>query len=123
MAHFAKLDANNIVLEIHVVDNDKLLDENNVEREEIGVAFLVQWSGGYTNWKQTSYNSNFRKNYAGVGYSYDSERDAFIPLKFYNSWVLNETTYQWEAPVPYPNDDKEYLWDEATTLWVEAVRH
>jgi hypothetical protein len=123
MAHFAKLDANNIVLEVHVVDNDKLLDENNVEREEIGVAFLVQWSGGYTNWKQTSYNSNFRKNYAGVGYSYDSERDAFIPPKFYNSWVLNETTYQWEAPVPYPNDGKEYLWDEATTLWVEAVRH
>jgi hypothetical protein len=123
MAHFAKLDANNIVLEVHVVDNDKLLDENNVEREEIGVAFLVQWSGGYTNWKQTSYNSNFRKNYAGVGYSYDSERDAFIPFKFYNSWVLNETTYQWEAPVPYPNDGKEYLWDEATTLWVEAVRH
>ena len=123
MAHFAKLDANNIVLEVNVVDNDKLLDENNVEREEIGVAFLVQWSGGYTNWKQTSYNSNFRKNYAGVRYSYDSERDAFIPLKFYNSWVLNETTYQWEVPVPYPNDGKEYLWDEATTLWVEAVRH
>ena len=123
MAHFAKLDANNIVLEVHVVDNDKLLDENNVEREEIGVAFLVQWSGGYTNWKQTSYNNNFRKNYAGVGYSYDSERDAFIPPKFYNSWVLNEATYQWEAPVPYPNDGKEYLWDEATTLWVEAVRH
>jgi hypothetical protein len=121
MAHFAKLDANNIVIEVNVVDNDKLLDANNIEREEIGVAFLVQWSGGYTNWKQTSYNNKFRKNYAGIGCSYDSERDAFIPPKFCNSWVLNETTCQWEAPVPYPNDEKFYTWNDNKGEWEETV--
>ena len=120
MAHFAKLDANNIVIEVNVVDNDKLLDAHNVEREEIGVAFLVQWSGGYTNWKQTSYNNNFRKNYAGVGFTYDVVRDAFIAPQNFPSWILNETTCRWESPVPYPNDGKEYSWDEATTSWVEV---
>lgn len=120
MAHFAKLDANNIVIDVNVVDNDKLLDANNVEREEIGVAFLVQWSGGYTNWKQTSYNNKFRKNYAGIGFTYDAVRDAFIPPQTFPSWVLNETICKWEAPVPYPNDGKEYSWDEATTSWVEV---
>lgn len=119
MAHFAKLDQNNIVLEVNVVDNEHLLDANNIEREELGIAFLVQWSGGYPYWKQTSYNGSIRKNYAGVGYTYDAGRDAFIPPKSYASWILNETTCRWEPPVPYPTDDKYYVWDEATTSWVE----
>jgi hypothetical protein len=122
MAHFAKLDENNVVLEVHVVNNNELLDENGQETEQKGIDFLISWSqGSHTNWKQTSYNGNFRKNYAGIGYSYDSVRDAFIPPKPYNSWILNETTCNWESPVPYPQDDKMYTWDEATTSWVEVA--
>jgi hypothetical protein len=119
MAHFAKLDANNIVLEVNVVDNEHLLDANGIEREELGIAFLVQWSGGYPYWKQTSYNGSIRKNYAGIGFTYDAGRDAFIPPQPYPSWVLNETTCRWEPPVPYPTDGKYYAWDETTTSWVE----
>lgn len=119
MAHFAKLDQNNIVLEVNVVDNEHLLDANNIEREELGIAFLVQWSGGYPYWKQTSYNGNIRKNYAGIGYTYDAGRDAFIEPQPFASWVLNETTCRWEPPVPYPTDGKYYSWDEATTSWIE----
>jgi len=120
MAHFAKLDENNVVLEVNVIDNENLLDSNGIEQEEVGVAFLVQWSGGYTNWKQTSYNGNIRKNYAGIGYVYDTARDAFIPPKPYASWVLKEDTCTWESPVPYPEDGNYYVWDEATTSWVES---
>jgi hypothetical protein len=120
MAHFAKLNENNIVLEVNVVDNEHLLDANGIEREELGIAFLVQWSGGYPYWKQTSYNGNIRKNYAGIGFTYDAVRDAFIEPQIYPSWVLNETTCQWEPPVPYPTDGKYYVWDEATTSWVET---
>jgi hypothetical protein len=121
MAHFAKLDQNNIVLEINVVDNEHLLDANNIEREELGIAFLVQWSGGYPYWKQTSYNGNFRKNYAGIGYTYDPVRDAFIPPKPYASWTLNEDTCLWDAPVGYPTDGKRYVWDEVNVNWVELI--
>jgi hypothetical protein len=120
MAHFAKLDENNVVLEVNVVDNENLLDSSGIEREELGVAFLVQWSNGYTNWKQTSYNGNIRKNYAGIGYIYDATRDAFIPPKPYASWLLNEDTCVWESTVPYPNDGNNYVWNEATKSWVEA---
>jgi len=120
MAHFAKLDENNVVLQVNVVDNENLLDSNGIEQEEVGIAFLVQWSGGYANWKQTSYNGNIRKNYAGIGYVYDAVRDAFIPPKPYESWVLNEDTCTWESPVPYPEDGNYYVWDEATTSWVES---
>lgn len=121
MAHFAKLDENNVVLEVNVVDNENLLDVNGVEREEIGIAFLILWSGGYTRWKQTSYNGNFRKNYAGIGHTYDPNRDAFIPPKPFESWVLNEDTCLWDAPVPYPEDGKNYRWDEPTTSWIEVT--
>lgn len=120
MAHFAKLDENNVVLEVHVVNNAELLDENGVEQESKGIAFLIEWSGGYTNWKQTSYNSNFRKNYAFVGGTYDPIRDAFIPLKPpFDSWIVDETTCKWKAPVPYPDDGKGYIWDEESVSWVE----
>lgn len=92
MAHFAKLDENNIVLEVNVVNNDVLTEDE----EASGIAFLTEWSGGYSNWKQTSYNGNIRKNYAGIGYTYDEERDAFIPPKPEGNWILNEETCQWE---------------------------
>jgi hypothetical protein len=96
MAHFAKLDDNNVVLEVHCVHNNELLI-NGVEVEAKGIVFLTEWSGGYTNWKQTSYNGTIRKNYAGIGYTYDSNRDAFIPPKPAGNWTLNETTCQWES--------------------------
>lgn len=117
MAHFAKLDENNIVLEVNVVNNSDCEDLPFPESEPVGVAFLTQWSGGYTNWKQTSYNANFRKNYGGIGYTYDAVLDAFISPKPYPSWLLNTTTCQWEAPVPYPNDGKSYVWNEDTQSW------
>ena len=118
MAHFAKLDENNIVLEVNVVNNVCLLDSNNVESEAMGVAFLVQWSGGYTNWKQTSYNSTFRKNYAGIGCTYDATRDAFIPPNPFDSWILDEDSCRWLPPVPYPSDGRLYHWDEELIQWV-----
>jgi len=118
MAHFAKLDENNVVLEVHCVHNNELLDENGIEQEQKGIDFLINWSDGYPLWRQTSYNANFRKNYAGVGYTYDSQRDAFIPQQTFPSWVLNEDTCRWEAPVPMPEDGQMYIWDEPTTSWV-----
>ena len=117
MAHFAKLDENNVVLEVHCIHNNELLIDG-VEFEAKGIEFLVNWSGGYTNWKHTSYNGNIRKNYAGIGYTYDSTRDAFIPPQPFASWTLDEETCLWTPPVPYPNDDKNYAWDEPTTSWV-----
>lgn len=120
MAHFAKLDENNVVLEVNSVHNNELLDENGQESEQKGIEFLIAWSGGYTNWKQTSYNGSIRKNYAGIGFAYDANRDAFIPPKPYESWVLNEQTYNWDPPTPYPVDGKKYYWDETTLSWVES---
>jgi hypothetical protein len=120
MAHFAKLDNDNVVLEVHCVNNNELMD-NGVESEAKVIEFLVAWSGGYTNWKQTSYNNNIRKNYAGKGFTYDSERDAFISPKPFNSWTLNEDTCRWEAPTPMPVDDKLYTWDENTLSWTEIT--
>lgn len=117
MAHFAKLDDNNNVLEVHCVNNDELMVDGT-ESEAKGIEFLTSWSGGYTNWKQTSYNGNFRKHYAGIGYTYDAMRDAFIPPKPFDSWVLNESTYLWEAPVPRPDDGNRYYWDEQNLSWI-----
>ena len=117
MAHFAQLDQNNVVIQVIVVNNEDLLDDNDVEQESLGVTFLQGLLGSDTTWKQTSYNGNMRKNYAGVGYTYDSTRDAFIPPQPYASWTLNETTCLWEAPVAYPTDGEEYFWNEATLSW------
>jgi hypothetical protein len=122
MAHFAKLNENSVVMEVNVVGSEYLLDANGVEREELGVAFLVQWSGGHPYWKQTSYNANFRKNYAGIGYTYDEDRDSFIPPKPYASWLLDEDTCFWIAPVPYPEDGKRYAWNEQTLSWDEITQ-
>lgn len=118
MAHFAELDANGIVLRVIVVDNKDTADATGVEKEHIGAAFCERLFGG--TWKQTSYHGNIRKNYAGVGYAFDATRDAFIPPKPFASWVLNEQTCQWEAPVPYPTDGERYMWDEATGTWVKS---
>jgi len=118
MAHFAQLE-NNVVTQVIVVANQDILDENGQESEQKGIDFCSNLLGG--TWKQTSYNGNIRKNYAGIGYTYDEGRDAFIPPKPFNSWTLNEETAQWEAPTPYPDDGKRYSWDEATTSWVEIV--
>jgi hypothetical protein len=117
MAHFAKLDENNVVLEVNSVHNDELLVDG-VEMEAKGVAFLVMWSGGYPFWKQTSYNGNIRKNYAGIGYTYDAQRDAFIPQQPFLSWTLNEDSCLWQAPVAMPDDNKMYEWDENTLSWI-----
>lgn len=119
MAHFAQLDENNVVLQVIVVHNNELM-ENGQESEAKGIAFCQSLLGG--NWKQTSYNGNIRKNYAGIGYSYDAQRDAFIPPKPFNSWVLNENTCCWDAPTPMPQDGKTYTWDETTTSWVEITQ-
>ncbi len=115
MAHFAELNQDNEVLRVVVVANAELLDENGDEQESLGIAFCADLFGG--TWKQTSYNNNIRKNYAGVGYTYDSGRDAFVPPKPYTSWILNETTCQWEAPTAMPADDNFYEWNEETTSW------
>ena len=127
MASFAKLDENNVVIEVISVHNNELLNENGNESEQKGVEFLIQWSGGYTNWKQTSYNTRgnvhenggipFRKNHAGIGYTYDAQRDAFIPIKPYASWILNENTCQWESPIQVPNDGNKYAWNETSQSW------
>jgi hypothetical protein len=118
MAHFAELDETNTVKRVIVVHNNELLDDNNNESEQKGIDFCVNLLGG--TWIQTSYNRNFRKNYAGTGCLYDPVRDAFIPPKPFESWILNENTCQWETPFPYPTDGKEYIWDEATVNWIEV---
>lgn len=114
MAHFAQLDENNVVTQVIVVHNNELM-ENGQESETKGIAFCQSLFGG--NWKQTSYNGTIRKNYAGIGYTYDPVRDAFIPPKPFDSWSLNEITFLWEPPVPMPSDNNRYYWDETTTSW------
>jgi hypothetical protein len=117
MAHFAKIGLNNKVIEVLSVNNEVLKDSNGIEQETIGIDFLTKLTG-WAIWKQTSYNNRIRKNYASIGYTYDETRDAFIAPKPYPSWVLNETTCQWQAPVPYPTDGNKYTWDEPTKTWV-----
>jgi len=130
MAHFAKLGLNSEVIEVHVVDNGNLLDSDGNEQEQIGIDYLLGVHGGGT-WVQTSYNTfggehsyggtPLRKNYAGIGYTYNESIDAFIPLQTYVGWILNESICQWESPIPVPDDegpDKEYTWDENTQNWI-----
>ncbi len=128
MASFAKLDNNNIVLRVESVVNEILKDSNGIEQESIGIEFLkTLYNEPEVIWKQTSYNTHgnvhslggtpFRKNHAGIGYIYDLQRDAFIPPKPYNSWILNEDTCNWNAPIPHPNDGQRYIWDEENQNW------
>jgi hypothetical protein len=116
MAHFAKIGENNIVDEVIVVHNNVLLDDNDVEQESLGASFCFDLLGG--NWVQTSYNRNIRKHFAGKGFTFDEERDAFIPPQPYPSWTLNEDTCLWDSPVPYP-EEGVHEWDEDNQEWVE----
>ena len=116
MAHFAELNENNEVLRVIVVANQEILDAEGNEQESIGVNFCQTLFGG--TWVQTSYNGSMRKNFAGVGFTYDNTRDAFIPLQPFPSWTLDESTCRWVAPTAHPEDGLDYIWDEATTSWV-----
>lgn len=118
MAYFAQLDNASFVIDVVAVNNDTIDNLPFPESEPIGVAFCQSLYGVDTIWKQTSYNANFRKNYAGVGYFYDAVLDAFIAPKPYPSWLLNTTTCKWQAPVPIPSKDNFYSWDEATLFWI-----
>jgi hypothetical protein len=115
MAHFARIDENNVVTQVVVVADKDTADADGVEKEHIGAAFLESVLGG--TWKQTSYHGNIRKNYAGIGYTYDADIDAFVPPKPYPSWVLDKNA-QWQAPVPMPDDGEMYSWDEDAQSWV-----
>ena len=117
MAHFAELDANNVVLRVIVVGNKDTSDPNGVEKESIGKAFCERLFGG--NWVQTSYNGNIRKRYAGIGYTYRADIDAFIAPQPFPSWTLDADA-EWQAPVPMPDDGKMYAWDEPTQSWIET---
>lgn len=127
MAHFAKIDENNIVTNVEVVANNVIIDESGIEVEQLGVDFLNELYGTSDVYKQTSYNGNIRKNYAGIGDTYDSTRDAFIAAKPFHSWVLMEDTCQWGAPVDMPADavryggDTKYEWNETTKDWDALV--
>jgi hypothetical protein len=126
MASFAKIGLNNKVIAVHSVVNEVLHDSNGIEREDIGIDFLTKLHG-WAIWKQTSYNTiggvhinggtPLRKNFAGIGFIYDEDRDAFIPPKPFNSWILNEDTCKWEAPVALPDTENRYTWNETTTTW------
>ena len=126
MAHYARLDENNVVTQVIVVANEDTADSNGVEAEEIGVAFCKKLLGAETNWKQTSYNNNFRVRYAGISYTYNEELDAFIPPSPFPSFVLNNDTADWESPVgPAPELTEAqvesrsfYKWDEENLAWV-----
>jgi hypothetical protein len=135
MASFAKIGLNNKVIAVHSVVNKVLHDSNGIEREDIGIDFLTKLHG-WSIWKQTSYNTHggvhssggtpLRKNYAGIGMTYDEDRDAFIPKKPFNSWILNETTCLWEAPVAKPitelEDNQYYVWNETIINWEIKTR-
>lgn len=117
MAHFAKLDEYNTVTEVVVVNNN-VITVNGNESEQLGIDFLTNLFG-YNKWKQTSYNNNMRKRFAGVGYQYREDLDAFIMPKPFASWRFNESTCDWDAPVAMPTDGKDYLWDETSESWIE----
>jgi hypothetical protein len=120
MAHFAKLGIDNVVLEVLVVNNVDCMTPQGEEKEEIGVEFLQKLTG-HQAWKQTSYNGTFRKRYAGIGYTYNSELDAFVPPKPYPSWTLDNETASWTPPTPMPTTEgKVYTWNEETLSWDES---
>jgi hypothetical protein len=116
MASFAKIGLNNKVIQVVSVHDNELKDSNNIEQENLGIDFLTNLTG-WAIWKQTFKDRSLRKNYAGIGYTYDEDRDAFIAPKPFNSWILNETTCQWEAPVALPDTENRYTWNEETKQW------
>lgn len=120
MAHFAQLDDNNLVAQVIVVNNSDILDQQGHESEQVGIAFCRSLFGLETHWAQTSYNGKIRKNYAGIGFTYDPARDAFIPPQPYPSWVLDEVLCAWAPPVPRPEDGQPWRWDEESLSWVQV---
>jgi hypothetical protein len=116
MSHFAELDSNNLVLRVIVVSNNELLDENGNESEQKGIQFCQSSFGG--NWIQTSYNGKIRRNFAGIGYKYDLQKDVFVAPQPYPSWVFDEQTGIWSAPIPKP-EDGGYYWHEPSVSWVK----
>ena len=120
MAYFAQIDDNNIVVKVIRVNDSDCQNSDGFEDENVGIDFCKSLIGQETNWKQTSYNAKIRKHYAGIGYTYDEAKDAFIPPKPFNSWLLNEDTCLWDAPVAYPTDGKIYQWDEEQQQWTEV---
>jgi hypothetical protein len=135
MASFAKIGLNGKVIEVQSVVNEVLHDSNGIEQENIGIDFLTKLTG-WAIWKQTSYNTKggvhlsggipFRKNHAGIGYTYDETRDAFIPAKPFNSWLLNESTCNWYSPVAIPTEELEeneyYSWNESIINWEIKIK-
>ena len=117
MAYFAKLDENNVVTQVISIANSDTADASGVEKEYIGAAFCERLFGG--TWKQTSYNNNIRKNYAGIGFTYHEDIDAFVSTKPFASWVLNQETAKWQAPVAMPDDGKKYEWNEDSQSWIQ----
>lgn len=118
MAHFAELNENNEVIRVIVVANEECLDQNGNENESIGALFCHRLLGG--RWMQTSYNGRIRRNYAGVGYFYDETRDAFIVPQPFPSWILDDETCSWKAPIPYPENGNLYYWDETSKEWIQV---
>ncbi len=127
MASFAKIGLNGKVIEVLSVNNEVLKDSNGIEQESLGIDFLTKLTG-WAIWKQTSYNTQggvhklggtpFRKNFAGIGYTYDEDRDAFIPPCSHKGWVINKQTCTWEAPISVPNDGNKYRWDNESLNWI-----
>ena len=118
MAHFAKVDENNLVTEVIVIDNAVVDPEGKGnDNETLGQTYIADVLGLEGNWQQCSYNNNIRGNYAGIGYTYDETNDVFIPPKPYASWTINESTWSWDSPVEYPSDGKQYLWNEENLRW------
>ena len=123
MAHFAKLGTGNIVEKVISINNSVITDSNGVEQEQLGVDFINKLYNTRDVWKQTSYNNNIRKNYAGIGYHYDQARDAFIAPKPYQSWILNEDTCKWEAPVAMPELTQEQIDNKNYYAWNEQIKN
>jgi hypothetical protein len=119
METFVKLDENNVVVWGCPLNNEILNNLTFPESEPVGIAYLTEWSQGYTNWKQTSSSGEYRKNPAGIGYTYDPTLDAFIPPKPYPSWILNTDKALWEAPIPLPDMKNLYRWDEETQSYIK----
>jgi hypothetical protein len=126
MAYFAKLGTGNIIEQVISINNSVITDSNGVEQEKLGVDFINKLYNTRDVWKQTSYNRTFRKNFAGIGYQYDQARDAFVPPKNFNSWILNEDTCIWEAPLAMPTtqleDNQYYCWNESIINWEIKTR-
>jgi hypothetical protein len=127
MAHFARLDENNVVIAVHRVSNVDCCDETGFEKEHVGIAFLRKLWGAQSKWVKTSYNSKIRKNYAYVGGTYDAKRDAFIGPKPFDSWILDENLCMWIAPKPHPEPETlgsinpfKYIWDESVMDWISG---